>query len=59
MVVADEKRELIEKICAEYKDEPILFIDDKIKHFEDLDFKKCPNLKTILYDINKNTPIVF
>lgn len=50
VVSVDEKKELIEKICAKHKNEKVVFIDDKPKHFVDLDFKKCPNLKTILFD---------
>jgi HAD superfamily hydrolase (TIGR01509 family) len=50
IIVSDSKKEAIEKICAKYKNEKVVFIDDKAKHFENLDFKKCPNLKTILYD---------
>ena len=50
IVVSGSKKEAIEKICAKHKDEKVLFIDDKIKHLEDLDMRKCPNLKTILYD---------
>lgn len=52
VVVADEKKELIEQICTQYKNEPVLFIDDKMKHFESLDLVKFPNLKTILFDEN-------
>lgn len=50
VVVQKSKKEAIEKICAEHFDEKVIFVDDKIKHFEDLNFKKYPNLKTILYD---------
>ena len=50
VVVSEKKKEAIEKICEKYKKEKVLFIDDKEHHFKDLDFKKCPNLKTILYD---------
>lgn len=50
VVVSGSKKDAIEKICAKYKDEKVIFVDDKAKHFEDLDFKKFPNLKTILYD---------
>lgn len=46
----DDKKEIVEKICEKYKDETVLLIDDKIKHLENLDFAKCPNLKTIFYD---------
>lgn len=50
VVVSESKKEAVEKICAKYKDEEVIFIDDKVRHFKDLDFKKYPNLKTILYD---------
>ncbi|MES3031956.1 MAG: HAD family hydrolase [Patescibacteria group bacterium] len=50
IVVQGDKKEAVEKICEKYKNEKVLFIDDKAKHFEDLDYKKYPNLKTILYD---------
>lgn len=49
VVVFDKKTEAIEKICLKYKDEEVLFIDDKQEHFDNLDMKKYPNLKTILY----------
>jgi FMN phosphatase YigB (HAD superfamily) len=52
IVVQGGKKEVIEKICAKHKDEEVIFVDDKIKHFENLDFKKCSNLKTILFDEN-------
>ena len=50
VVPTDHKKELIEKICTKHKNEKVVFVDDKIKHLENLDFKKCPKLKTILYD---------
>lgn len=50
IVVWKSKKEAVEKICARYKDEEVLFIDDKAENFEDLDFVKYPNLKIILYD---------
>ncbi len=49
-VVPDSKREAMNKICAQYKDEKVIFIDDKQKFLDDLDLAKCPNLKTILCD---------
>ncbi|MDD5721362.1 MAG: hypothetical protein PHT16_02865 [Candidatus Pacebacteria bacterium] len=51
-IVSKSKKEAVEKICAKHKDEKVIFIDDKIKHFENLDFKKYPNLQTILFDDN-------
>jgi FMN phosphatase YigB (HAD superfamily) len=52
IVISDSKKEAVEKICLRHNDEEVIFIDDKIKHLENLDFEKCPNLKTILYDEN-------
>ncbi len=49
-VVSGSKKEIIERICAKHKNEKAVFIDDVPKHFENLDFKKYPNLKTILFD---------
>lgn len=49
-VVSESKKEAVEKICEGYRNEPVIFVDDKEKYFEDLDFVKYPNLKTILYD---------
>ncbi len=49
-IVPESKKELVEKICDKYKNEQIMFIDDKDRFFENLDFKKYPNLKTILFD---------
>jgi len=49
IVVQENKKEAVEKICAKHKDEKVIFIDDKAHHFENLDFKKYPNLTTILY----------
>ena len=50
VVVWGSKKEAVEKICAKHINEKVIFIDDKAKYFEDLDFKKYPNLKTILYN---------
>jgi FMN phosphatase YigB (HAD superfamily) len=47
IIVSNSKKETIEKICAEYKNEEIIFIDDSAKHFEDLNLIKYPNLKTV------------
>ncbi|MFH1366356.1 MAG: hypothetical protein ABIG99_03140, partial [Patescibacteria group bacterium] len=42
IIVQESKKEAVEKICARYKDEEVIFIDDKAHHFKDLDFKKYP-----------------
>jgi FMN phosphatase YigB (HAD superfamily) len=49
ITVQDSKKQSIENICAKNKREKVIFIDDKEKRFEDLDFEKFTNLKTILY----------
>ncbi len=59
IVVLNSKKETIEKICEQFKNESVVFIDDKESHFRNLDFKKHPNLKTILYtgqDLNYLLP---
>ena len=48
IVVEGSKKEEIEKIATLYKNEEVLFIDDKDYNFTDLELKKYPNLKTIL-----------
>jgi len=49
VILQGSKKRAVEKICAKHIDEKVVFIDDKVQYFEDLDFKKYPNLKTILY----------
>jgi len=56
-VVPGMKEDSVKKICDKNKEEEVIFFDDR-QYFLD-DIADCPNLKTILYDINKNTPIVF
>lgn len=57
-VVQGSKKEAVEGICEQFKDEPTFFIDDKIHHLENLDIKKYPNLKTILYTGQDLTPLL-
>ncbi|MFA5791586.1 MAG: hypothetical protein WC884_00945 [Candidatus Paceibacterota bacterium] len=57
VVVFGKKTKTIEKICKKYKNETVFFIDDKQKHFDELNIKKCPNLKTILYT-GQNLPLL-
>lgn len=47
--VLDTKKGPVEMICEQFKDDEIIFIDDKEKRFADLDFKKYPNLRKVLY----------
>ena len=49
VIVPERKKIAIEKICRKHKNEEVIFIDDRQKFFDELDLKKCPNLKTILY----------
>lgn len=50
-VVPGSKNEVIYDICTRYKDEKVIFVDDKVKFFEDLDLSRCPNLENILYSM--------
>ena len=49
IILIGSKKEAVESICEKYKNEKVVFVDDKAHYFQDLDFKKYPNLKTILY----------
>ncbi|MFH0830991.1 MAG: hypothetical protein V1895_02955, partial [Parcubacteria group bacterium] len=48
-IIQDTKKGSVEAICEKFKDDTVVFIDDKEKRFADLDFKKYPKLKTVLY----------
>jgi len=49
IVVPGSKKEAIENICKQFPNETVIFVDDKVKFFSDLDMAAHPNLKTILY----------
>lgn len=51
-IVSGSKKEAVERICNKNIDSKIIFIDDKVKFFNDLDMKKYKNLRTILFDNN-------
>ena len=53
IILIGSKKEAVEKICEKFKNETVVFVDDKPQYFEDLDFKKYPNLKTVLYTRQK------
>lgn len=48
-VIQDTKKGPVEMICEQFKDEKVVFVDDKEKRFADLNFEKYPNLKKVLY----------
>ena len=48
-VVQDTKKGPVEMICKQFKNDEVVFVDDKEKRFADLDFEKYPNLRTVLY----------
>jgi FMN phosphatase YigB (HAD superfamily) len=50
IVVPGSKKEEVERICRESKDENVLFIDNNEKFFADIDRGAVPNLKTVHYD---------
>ncbi|MDP9249664.1 MAG: hypothetical protein M3M85_04130, partial [bacterium] len=49
IVVPGSKKEVVERICGQFPNEPVVFIDDRQYYFDDLDSEKYPNLKTVLY----------
>lgn len=58
-IIQDTKKESIEMICEQFKNDEIVFVDDKEKRFIDLDFKKYPNLRTVLYVGQKSISEIF
>ena len=46
------KKDIVENICLKNLNEKIIFVDNKIEFFNDLDMERCKNLKTVLYDEN-------
>jgi FMN phosphatase YigB (HAD superfamily) len=48
-VVQDTKKGPVEMICEQFKNEYVVFVDDKEKRFADLNFEKYPNLRKVLY----------
>ncbi len=48
-VVQDTKKEPVEMVCEQFKNDEIVFVDDKEKRFADLDFVKYLNLRKVLY----------
>lgn len=49
-VVDHSKKTEVEKICRDFPEDEIIFVDDKDKFFRELDMEACPNLKTVLYN---------
>jgi len=46
------KKDIVENICLKNLNEKVIFVDNKIEFFNDLDMERCKNLKTVLYDEN-------
>lgn len=46
------KKDVVEDICLRNLNEKVIFVDNKIEFFNDLDMGRCKNLKTLLYDEN-------
>jgi FMN phosphatase YigB (HAD superfamily) len=55
IIVPESKKEAVEGLCRQFKDEEILFIDDKEKFFADINREVVPNLKTVQY-VNEGGP---
>jgi len=52
LIAPESKRDLVHSICEKYSGERVLFVDDKARFFSGLNFRKFPNLKTLLFDKN-------
>jgi len=57
--VLDTKKGPVEMICEQFKDDEVVFVDDKEKRFADLDFVKYPNLRKVLYVGNRSNDEIF
>lgn len=57
-IVPRSKKEVIEKICKENKDYDIIFLEDKEKFLNDINFRKCQNLTTVLYNEQNHKDIL-
>lgn len=57
--VLDTKKGPVEMICEQFKDDEVIFVDDKEKRFADLDFVKYPNLRKVLYIGNQSNDEIF
>lgn len=44
------KKKIIEKVCIDNIGSRVIFVEDKIKFIEDINMKKCKNLRTILFN---------
>jgi len=51
-VVPGSKKEVIQMLCQRHLNEEVIFVDDKLGFFNDLEMEACQNLKTILYNEN-------
>ncbi len=51
-IVPGSKKENVESLCQRFKDEEVVFADDKGKFLDDIDEEAAPNLRKVLYDVN-------
>ncbi|MEZ6209116.1 MAG: HAD hydrolase-like protein [Candidatus Paceibacterota bacterium] len=58
-IVQDTKKDPVEMICEKFRDEEVIFVDDKEKRFADLNFEKYPNLRKVLYVGNESINKIF
>ncbi len=58
-VVQDTKKYYVEALCDKFRNETVVFVDDKESRFADLDLNKYPNLKTVLYTGPECINIIF
>jgi FMN phosphatase YigB (HAD superfamily) len=50
IIVTRTKKDVVEEFCQRYPTQDIIFVDDKVKFFNDIDMEKCGNLKTVVFN---------
>ncbi len=51
-VVPGSKKEIIERLSEQFAGENVIFVDDKLEFFNDIDMEKCLNLRTVFFNEN-------
>jgi hypothetical protein len=52
LIVPGSKKDEISNICRRFRNEGVIFVDDKVEFLNDLPVSDLPNLKTVLFNHN-------
>jgi hypothetical protein len=52
IIVPDSKKDDIVRICNQFRNEGVIFVDDKVEFLNNLPVSDLPNLKTVLFNHN-------